>query len=260
MAGTVIGGSGAARVAGRALVVEFVGLPGAGKTTLARYAARWLRAHGLDVREPLADRSPVGWKRLFDHMVAASDLAARRPGTAADAGAALWSACRPRADQWAHLALNWCYCVRQAERARSNSAVVLVDQGPCQLLWSLGFRSGPERLDAKQLAHLAARIAPNAVAPDVVVLVLAPTEQVAARLVARDGRGDELSRAAARSPERAFARADATLEQVRAALEARLRVVVVENGRSHDVAETAAGLGSRLYRMAGGTRWTPAAV
>ena len=118
-------------------MIEFVGLPGAGKSTLAARVIDQLNAHNFSVRSPVAainDRaapvrilsklSHVGMTGIFSPKVTFNSLRATgfgRLGSSSDARSTLF---------------NWLFVHALVARRRRTERLVILDQGLFQAYWS----------------------------------------------------------------------------------------------------------------------------
>ena len=164
------------------MIVEFLGLPGAGKSTLSQLAAEALAERGIAVE--CANRmlgSGVGptrrWLRksgcVIDGLVCAPH----------DLGNAIRSVNRTRQrslSEFLHTTFNWLLVTALVRRAARSPKVVLLDQGVAQALWSIGLSAQGEAW--QDIMRRAASLAP---APDMIVLVNADPSNIASRLAAR---------------------------------------------------------------------------
>ena len=128
------------------MIVEFLGLPGAGKSTLSQLAAEALAERGIAVE--CANRmlgSEVGptrrWLRksgcVIDGLVCAPH----------DLGNAIRSVNRTRQrslSEFLHTTFNWLLVTALVRRAARSPKVVLLDQGVAQALWSIGLSAQGE--------------------------------------------------------------------------------------------------------------------
>lgn len=124
----------------RGLVVEFLGLPAAGKTTLARAVADRLRAEGRAVQLPAvhAEHPAAGIGNKVSRVALLGTSWLRRPIAQTRA---LVAVRRTRQGTFADLRTVWENLVTvtaMRERARATDGVHLFDQGLFQAIWSIG--------------------------------------------------------------------------------------------------------------------------
>lgn len=169
------------------LCVEFLGLPGAGKSTLAHAVTAELRVRGVRVTPPRCTNG-------------------RRDATLGRLGIKLWYAIRGavqaprrtlfwlkllaesrqahRGDWWGS-ALNWFYLLGITRQRASHPGIQLLDQGVFQALWSVGYA-------AQQRGVLSSQLLPQlrATLPPRILVVLVGTSAATAtqRLRHRDGK------------------------------------------------------------------------
>lgn len=176
-------------------VVEFCGLPGAGKSTIARALVAALRLQAVpttDVMAPIGPTAPRAVRIRRKSAVIARGMVSRG-GLEIATNLGLRSgqeAARDRIARPANLLV-----VRNAvRRAQGRAGVHVLDQGPIQEWWSAALRAD----DARVLQWAAADPAPRA---DLVVRVDAPTDVLIARLARRDARESRLEAVAGRGLE-----------------------------------------------------------
>ena len=164
-------------------VIEFLGLPGVGKSTLSHRAATALTSEHTHVTEPIRridNRS--GPHRVLSKARFAVEHHLRHPITALATTRSLRTVDPGSTIDCFRVAFNLHYVAGVMARARSTTGVTLLDQGLYQGVWSVGLRSPtewPQLLD--QLDNVLSKTA-----PDLVVLVEADTETVAERLCSRE--------------------------------------------------------------------------
>ena len=167
-------------------VVEFCGLPGAGKSTIAAALVASLRLQGIPTTEVMA---PIGPAASRAERVRRKSLVIARgmthPGGLALVGnvgfRSRQHASRDRVARPANLLV-----VRDAvRRAKNRDGVHVLDQGPVQEWWSAALRAD----DARVLRWAATDPSPRA---DLVVRVDAPLDLLARRLADRGERQSRL--------------------------------------------------------------------
>ena len=164
------------------VVVEFCGLPGAGKSTIARALVAALRLRAVPTTEVMAPLGPSAHRpeRLRRKTVVIARGLTRAGGVGVAANVASRSGqadARDRVARPANLLV-----VREAvRRAKLRPGVHVLDQGPIQEWWSAALRADADRV----LAWAATDRAPRA---DLVVRVDTPVEVLAARLARRRAR------------------------------------------------------------------------
>jgi hypothetical protein len=167
-------------------VVEFCGLPGAGKSTIARALVASLRLEGVPTTEVMASIGPTAPRavRIRRKSAVIARGVVSRGGLEIATNLGLRSsqaAARDRVARPANLLV-----VRDAvRRARARAGVHVLDQGPVQEWWSAALRAD----DARVLRWAAADPARWA---DLVVRVDAPLDMLAARLARRNARQSRL--------------------------------------------------------------------
>ncbi len=168
-------------------VVEFVGLPGAGKSTLSHAVAELLRARGERVSEPTYDltrRSTWLWKRL-QKLRYAGAIALGHP---------LWTAAtlrRIRATRQHSVndllatSFNLLFVCGLLARVSRRPGIHLMDQGFFHALWSIDFSArAPERLVDVRVHARGGSLLTRA---DLVVMLDVPSDTAVSRMAARVG-------------------------------------------------------------------------
>lgn len=126
----------------RPLSVELAGLPGAGKSRLARSLAEGLAARGLSVTGPDRSMAPsVGVaSRLTRKATASAGVAARHPVLTARVAGAVARTGQPGLPDVAGRLVQWQVAQALLAGAHPASDVRVLDEGPVQALWSVGLR------------------------------------------------------------------------------------------------------------------------
>ena len=166
----------------RPILVEFCGLPGSGKSTIAAYTCRALLAAGVAAH--IADAQVSATVRRPERVLRRSQLAAAQAVTrpvAAARAARLVAATRPAPRDGIALLAQWLMLQRLLSHARCREGVTLVEEGVVQTLWSLALRA---RADA--LEQMRSSLAPGNT--DLVVVVDTPTGVILDRLDRRPSR------------------------------------------------------------------------
>jgi hypothetical protein len=173
--------------------VEFVGLPGAGKSEVSRAVATLLRARGLVVFEPsyhLDHATPLAGRRVSKLWLAARGWAHNR------AQSRFWlhtlaQSHQPGARRRRAVTVNWFYLLGSAHRCADVPGIHVFDQGLLQGLWSIGYAADrPDVISLSLLARLRRALPPRAL----VVLVEADIPTIRQRLAARNTGRSRLER------------------------------------------------------------------
>ena len=163
------------------VVIEFFGMPGVGKTTLARGIAADLSQHGHNATF-LAMDAPVDLNRYIKLARQVGDIGryvAARPQEIFRAVRVLRYFPQPNALTYTKVMRYWLLTCAIIDRSRSGADIVLCDQGLYQGLYSLALlTSTPDREVFSTALHLLPR-------PDLAILVTADRETVRARLSGR---------------------------------------------------------------------------
>jgi hypothetical protein len=164
-----------------ALLIEFCGLPGAGKSHLAGALLAGLRREGIAASDGVASIAPsvAPARRIPRKLLAAGSEVLSDPVGAARVGLAIGRAERNAVDVVSR-SLQWFVTQRVLDRAAGRAGVHVFGEGVLQALWSIGLRGDPDAL----LELLDAGAAPW-IRPRVLVVVNAPTDVADARLGAR---------------------------------------------------------------------------
>jgi thymidylate kinase len=163
------------------ILIEFLGMPGVGKTTLARGIVTDLRQHGYDALF-LGMDAPVKLNRyikLMRQVGAIGRYAATRPCQALRAARVLRGFPQPNVITYSKVMRYWLLTHAVIHRSRGQADIVVCDQGYYQGLYSLA-RLSPAPDQASFCAALQ-RIP----TPELAVLVTADQQTVRARLRGR---------------------------------------------------------------------------
>ena len=201
-------------MAGRGLVVEFVGMPGSGKSTLSRRAAELLEARGLKVTQPsypLAHGIPRAARLALKSRLVALELLAH-PLRSLRAVRAIQASGQGRPADAGRMTFNWLLVTRLMSHPPASGDLHFYDQGILQALWSIAYGGAPGAA-----ARAAARLEEGLPRPDAVVVVRASEDTVRRRL---DSRLDRDSRLDDTGPDGglAIARGARVFEEVMAVL------------------------------------------
>ena len=220
--------------AGRALAVEFLGLPGVGKSAVSSRTAAHLTQRGFVVRElvlALSDRSAMG-PRLRGYagksLLIARELLTH-PRDSLRSIRAICSTGQPSFPVLLMVVTNWLMQCSLLRSSGSTPAVNLFDEGIFQALWSVGLEGRPGAV-----RYIGATLIDVLSMPDVVVVVEADLEAVVNRLQKRRGRESRVDRWS-RDDGQAFAHASSIMLEVIEALRRmddrgeRSRVIRVDN-------------------------------
>ena len=198
--------------------MEFVGLPGAGKSALSRQVAVLLQAQGLVVSEPT--------DRLNQISLASRTLTKVGYGIGAAAAAPLTSARwlrifgrtgqRSLADT-GRVALNWFFLVGLIRGLTRRPGVHLLDQGIFQGLWSVGYAARDEAVAGREIDSAVLTALPPRI---LVIVVETSPDTLRRRLHQRPGGDSRLERDLATSESAgSLTRATATFAGLQALLD-----------------------------------------
>ena len=190
--------------AGRGSVVEFVGLPGSGKSYLARQVVlamdrRRAPAWIADARVGSgAHRSA----RVLRKAIGSGGEVLRHPRRSGRVATRIASSQQHRGDALA-LAVQWLTTQRLLATARSTPGLHLFEEGVLQTLWSIGLRG--------RLEPVLAGLDGSTLWPDLVVVVEVPRALAQARLVRRVSRHSRVQHLALDEQVAALGRGDVLL-------------------------------------------------
>jgi shikimate kinase len=242
--------------AGRALAVEFLGLPGVGKSAVSRRTAECLSQRGFVVRERvdvLSDRSALAPRLrgyLGKSLLIARELLAH-PRQSWRAIRAIGATAQPSARVLLMVVANWLMQCSLLRTCRGTPAVHLLEEGIFQGLWTIGLEARPGAVRA-----IGGAFADALSMPDVVVVVEADLEAVVNRLHQRNGRESRADRWS-RDDGRAFAHASSLMLEVLDVLETvdesrkRSHVIRVANRSVADTDVAARQVALRIEQLCG---------
>lgn len=168
-------------------IVEFLGLPGVGKSTLTREAVKALNAEGFSTH--LACQHPwrTSWlvKRLHSTLDIVK-LTLRKPYYVYRSSLAIHSSKQHSYYDQIKVTHNWMNVSAHTFRANHRQGIILFDQGMFQALWSVGYSA---RVNLLPIAIHLNTFMPK---PDLLVLVQAEASTVVRRLLARGEKGSRL--------------------------------------------------------------------
>ena len=130
------------------MIIELCGIPGAGKSFLARQLVAEFRRRGRSgtlILEPVGPSRPK-WERVLRRSVRAGAELTAHPVSSLAAVVAIATSGQPSKRDVAARSVNWLVLQRGLRRARRMNGVHLVDQGLVQELCSIGYRGDPSRM------------------------------------------------------------------------------------------------------------------
>ena len=167
-----------------AVIVEFLGLPGVGKSSVSHRVAEILSGRGLPVRQPTftLDHGPGKFQRTVRKSRYVAAEALLRPGYAMRSARALRATGQSSPRLRFKMLFNWLLISALMRRSRRIRAVHLLDQGIYQALWSIGL-GGADHCITRAGRELAGWMP----TPTMVAVIEADLETVARRLEERGG-------------------------------------------------------------------------
>lgn len=229
------------------LLIEFLGLPGSGKTTLARRVAAMLHAARIPARlvDPEAEtrhsQASMGLHRLISEIrLLKPTLRAtlREPKFVLRLGGAIFRSDQPTIRDSLKVLNNW-FRVRTALiRSGRDPGVHIFDQGLFQAWWAVEFMAGTQ---AKMEPFLQGH---SSVLPDILIVLRAGPATIQRRLRERPGEVSRLERQMT-TDRSAIPKAVSAFDEVRAGLlgtamdEAGSRILVVDADRDASLEQNA---------------------
>lgn len=173
----------------RSFIVEFCGLPGAGKTSLS--SAIGQEGDGLTLSRPtrgIAPDVPTG-RRLSRKLGLIAAESIRRPVLEARLAHLIGRSGQPGMGEAVSRWVQWASTQALMSRARRAPGVHVFDEGVLQALWSLGLRGDP----AAALRMLTGSVGRWS-APDLVIVLDPPVDLLVRRLRDRSSEHSRLQR------------------------------------------------------------------
>ena len=161
--------------------MEFTGLPGSGKTTLATHTQIALVARGMPctVADARMSAAVTSRMRVARRVAWAAAELGRHPGRGVEAARGVRASVPASVRDGVAGTVQWLAIQRVLTRAGSYGGVQLLEEGPTQTLWTLALRSAQWRT-AGVLPVL-----PSGSRADLLVHVEAPVDLLSARLGSR---------------------------------------------------------------------------
>lgn len=237
-------------MAGNGLIVEFLGLPGVGKSTLSHRVAGILRQKGIPVYEPtyvLVYRFRK-YKRILRKMLFVGREVLYNPVNSVLSAKAIVSSKQILSKDVIKTLVTWLY-LSSSRRAHSRIAGVhLFDESIHQALWSIGFGARE-----KELAFVANSLLSLNHPPHLILVVEASLKTIEARLGARLIRHSRLEKRLPGDPQ-ILVRAANLLEEVKR-LEGNIfpqhenMRMVINNDRDEDLETNVVRIGEFIERI-----------
>ena len=231
------------------IVVEFVGLPGVGKSALSHRVAEIMQQRGFQVEQPtyVVHHGMHRWERYLLKLLVVPAEMVLHPAHAARSARAILRTRQSSAGDFIGLTVNWFFMCSLLRRAKARGGVQFFDEGLVNALWSIGFRASADNTP-RILEELARQHSSDVAA----ALIEADIPTVKERLASRKNSESRLDRA---SRDDDWGRAAVALEQVKATLRALadqgapIRVIPVRNDRVEQLEENARYLAAAFEQM-----------
>jgi len=163
------------------VIVEFIGLPGVGKSTLSREVATELETRGTEVHEPIYERDIYSTpRRIASKARLASRSLIDDPKKTLKTTQCVRQTEQQSLSDFIRVTFNLHYVTGVTTTFQSRTGVTLLDQGLYQACWSVGLRSTQPTDEAIEKVDISAYIS-----PDLVVFVEANDATIANRLTNR---------------------------------------------------------------------------
>lgn len=214
--------------------VEFIGLPGVGKSALSHRVAEILQQRGWRVEQPTyaTDHEMHTWERLLLKFRLVSVETVFHPVRAVRSVRAILATQQAGVSDLIHVTVNWLFISALFRKAERREGVHIFDEGLLNALWSIGFSAGSWRT-----VEMLLRLARQRSTPVVAAIMEADMSAIKERLDLRENGHSRLEET--RFVEDGWKRALRALEQVKATVRqlteggADVRVVIVHN-QEHD--------------------------
>ena len=235
-------------------MVEFLGLPRAGKSTLSHRVAEFLATSGLSTDEPayrVAHNLSRPRRSITKGTAFATALATEPRRVAGSLRLIRASRQRSRADYLKNV-LNWVFVSQMIRRPSSRDQVRFLDQGIFQAAWSVMLSAGNANLTDIADAAMGVALSPT------MVVVLDASEP---RRAARSGGPSRLHGGQGRYPGEAAASIYLQVREAvhrHAAGSTSLRAIAVDNDDDQGLERNAAAIADEVRRTLeeGRTGWT----
>jgi hypothetical protein len=220
----------------RSAVIEFIGLPGVGKSTLSHRVAEMLQQRGWRVEQPTysVDHEMHTWERLLLKLQRVSAEAIFHPASAVRSVRAILATGQVSAADFISVTVNWLFMSSLLRTADRRTGVHIFDEGPLNALWSIAFSAG-----SAGTAGILGELARQRSTPVLVALIEADIAAVRERHDLRKNGQSRLERIG--PADNAWERARRALQQIKATLQmltdegAEMHVVAVRNRGSEDL-------------------------
>lgn len=220
----------------RSAVIEFIGLPGVGKSTLSHGVAEILQQRGWRVEQPSysVDHEMRTWERLLFKLRLVLAEAIFHPARAVRSVKAILATRQASAADFIGVTVNWLFMSALLRKSDGRTGVHIFDEGLLNALWSIGFSAG-----SGGTAGILGELARQRSTPVIVALIEVDIAAVRERLDLRKNGQSRLERSG--PADDAWERARRALQQVKATLQmltdegAEIHVVAVRNRGSEDL-------------------------
>lgn len=169
-------------------IVEFVGLPGTGKTTLSRGVAEELSERGFSIGEPTHEIetcrrvSRIGYKTRLVLTILLNN-----PSIGFSQTKAVLNSKQKSTSDLFRVLFNLLYVSGIENNYKSTEKIYILDQGLVQGIWAVGFSS------AKDWAEIVREISPLVATPSIIVFVETDKTTITERLQRRRGNHSRFS-------------------------------------------------------------------